>query len=259
MTVITAHRGGAGLWPENSLTAFRNAIGLTGLDAVELDVQACRDGALVVFHDPTLERTSSGTGRLVDHSFAAVRQCRLKDTAAEPPPTLDEVLGVLAPTTVELKLEIKVAPGAVGPDMVHRALEATDRHGMTARTLFMSFDRPAIDALRRLEPAVRFSQLSSWEAEDDVPAAMVRILDGAIAAGAAAIGIDNRPPDDPVQQVSLRAPLVARARAAGLRVGVWTVNGPEELRAWLADSVVDDVTTDWPDRALAIRRSAGPR
>ncbi len=258
MTRITAHRGGAGLWAENSLAAFRNAIGLAGLDAVELDVQACRDGALVVFHDPTLERTSSGTGRLLDHSFAAVRQCRLKDTAAEPPPTLDEVLDVLTPASVELKLEIKVAPGADASDMVRRCVEATDRYGMTLRTLFMSFDAPAIAVLRRLEPKVRFCQLASWEDQGE-GGAMMRILDDAAAAGAAAIGIDNRPPDDPAGQVALRAPLIARARAAGLRAGVWTVNRPEELRAWLADGVVDDVTTDWPDRALALRGRSGTR
>lgn len=252
MTLITAHRGGAGLWPENSLTAFRNAIGLPGLDAVELDVQACRDGALVVFHDATLERTSDGSGRVLDHPLPAIRQLHLKETAAEPPPTLDEVLDVLAPSGVDLKLEIKVAPGADASDMVRRCLEATDSHSMRARTLFMSFDRPAIEALRRQEPKVRFSVLSDWK-QDAGPDAMDKVLDGAIAAGAAAIGIDNRPPDDPDAQVALRAPLLARARAAGLGAAVWTVNTPQELRRWLTADAADDVTTDWPDRALALR------
>jgi glycerophosphoryl diester phosphodiesterase len=261
MTRITAHRGGAGLWPENSMAAFRNAIGLAGLDAVELDVQACRDGPLVVFHDATLERTSDGHGRLIDRTFAAVRQLRLKDTAAEPPPTLDEVLDMLAPSSVELKLEIKVEPGADASDMVARALEATARHAMTSRTLFMSFDRPAIEALRRLEPKVRFSQLGSWD-EDGGVAALTQLLDDAIAAGAAAFGFENSPPEDGTEQVALRKPLIAKARAAGLMAGVWTVNGAAELRAWLAAGVVDDVTTDWPERALAIRgplRSASDR
>ncbi len=255
MTLITAHRGGAGLWPENSMVAFRNAIALEGLDAVELDVQACRDGPLVVFHDETLERTSDGSGRLIERTFASVRQCHLKQTAAEPPPTLDEVLDVLAPSTVELKLEIKVAPGADASDMVRRALDSTARHGMTDRTLFMSFDRPAIEALRRLEPKVAFCWLAEWE-EPRGAAEVGKTVDAAIAAGAAAFGMAHRPPDDPAQQVALRRPLIAKARAAGLRAGVWTVNAPQELRAWLAPGVVDDVTTDWPDRALAIR---GPR
>ena len=56
---IAAHRGGARLWPENSLTAFRGALGL-GVDLVELDVHQTRDGEVVVLHDPTLERTTAG-------------------------------------------------------------------------------------------------------------------------------------------------------------------------------------------------------
>ena len=58
---IAAHRGGALLWPENSLTAFRSALAL-GVDLVELDVHLSRDGEVVVIHDPTLERTTSGQG-----------------------------------------------------------------------------------------------------------------------------------------------------------------------------------------------------
>lgn len=253
MTLITAHRGGAGLWPENSLTAFRNAVGLAGLDAVELDVQACSDGPLVVFHDPTLDRTTDADGRLIDTPFAAVRQARLANTDGEPPPTLDEVLEVLADTALELKLEIKLAPGADPIDMVRRSLDATDRHDWTDRTLFMSFDAPVIEALRRQARPLQFSVLSDWlEATGD----MDRFLDAAIAAGASAIGVNNRPPDTAADQVAIRSSVFERARAAGLRTGVWTVNPHDALAAWLNDGAVDDVTTDWPDRALQLRTSA---
>ena len=250
MTLITAHRGGAGLWPENSLTAFRNAVGLPGLDAIELDIQACSDGPLVVFHDPTLDRTTDAKGRLIDTPFAAVRQTRLAHTAGEPPPTLDEALEVLSGTALELKLEIKLAPGADAADMVRRCLEATDRHDWTGRTLFMSFDAPVIEALRRQAAPLQFSVLSEWmEAAGD----MDRFLDAAIAAGATAIGVNNLPPEAPADQVALRAPVFERARAAGLRMGVWTVNPPDALAVWLHEGAVDDVTTDWPDRALRLR------
>ena len=58
---LAAHRGGAGVWPENSLIAFRSAIAL-GVDDLELDVHLTADGDLVVIHDRTLERTTSGRG-----------------------------------------------------------------------------------------------------------------------------------------------------------------------------------------------------
>ena len=55
---IAAHRGGAGLWPEASLGAFRNAIAL-GVEFLEFDLHLTADGEVVVLHDPTLERTTT--------------------------------------------------------------------------------------------------------------------------------------------------------------------------------------------------------
>src|SRR2546422_9838987 len=57
MTRLAAHRGGARLWPENSLRAFRESLAL-GADLVELDVHLTADGALAVIHDATLRRTT---------------------------------------------------------------------------------------------------------------------------------------------------------------------------------------------------------
>ena len=51
-TLVAAHRGGAALWPENSLLAFRQALAL-GVDALELDLHMTADGEIVVLHDPT--------------------------------------------------------------------------------------------------------------------------------------------------------------------------------------------------------------
>ena len=61
------HRGGALVWPENSPTAFRNTAALP-VEQVEFDVHPTTDGRLAVFHDPTLERTSDGTGPVAAHS-----------------------------------------------------------------------------------------------------------------------------------------------------------------------------------------------
>ena len=61
-TLIAAHRGGAALWPENSLLAFREALAL-GVDALEFDLHMTADGEVVVLHDPTLDRTSTARAR----------------------------------------------------------------------------------------------------------------------------------------------------------------------------------------------------
>ena len=96
-TLLAAHRGGAALWPENSLLAFRNAIAL-GADFIEFDVHLSKDGELVVIHDPTLERTTTGGGPVKDRTVAELKALRLKDrtgaVTGETVPTLEEVVAV---------------------------------------------------------------------------------------------------------------------------------------------------------------------
>src|SRR5207244_11256705 len=77
MTRLAAHRGGARLWPENSLRAFRESLAL-GADLVELDVHLATDGALVVIHDATLRRTTDRRGRVRTRTAAELRRARLR-------------------------------------------------------------------------------------------------------------------------------------------------------------------------------------
>ena len=99
VTLLAAHRGGALLWPENSLLAFRNSVAL-GADFIEFDVHLSKDGELVVIHDPTLDRTTSGSGPVKGRTAAELKALRLKDKTGaltdESVPTLDEVVAVAA-------------------------------------------------------------------------------------------------------------------------------------------------------------------
>src|SRR5207247_750993 len=76
-TRLAAHRGGAALWPENSLRAFRESLAL-GADLVELDVHLTTDGALAVIHDATLRRTTDRRGRVRTRTAAELRRARLR-------------------------------------------------------------------------------------------------------------------------------------------------------------------------------------
>src|SRR5271170_5274630 len=68
-----AHQGGAREAPSSTLYAIETALS-AGADAIELDVHASADGVLVVCHDPTLDRTSNGSGRIADHSWAELER-----------------------------------------------------------------------------------------------------------------------------------------------------------------------------------------
>ncbi len=70
---LQAHRGAAGLAPENTLAAFRMALEL-GADGTEMDLQLTRDGVVVVIHDDTVDRTTDGRGRIGDLTLAEVKR-----------------------------------------------------------------------------------------------------------------------------------------------------------------------------------------
>jgi len=239
---IAAHRGGAALWPENSLTAFRGALAL-GVDLVELDVHQTRDGEVVVVHDPSLERTTTGHGALVAHAWPELAGVTVKGTAGEPLPRLPDVLALLRPTPVGLLLEIKTdAAGRPYPGIEARVLAHVTAADLAARTTVMAFEWETLGRLRALSPTIRLTGLLAQRG-----IAGVGGLDAA-AARLRALGAN----DLGIERTLLTPAAVRAARAAGLTIGVWTVNDPDELRDALAAGV-DYVTTDQPALALRLR------
>jgi glycerophosphoryl diester phosphodiesterase len=240
--LVAAHRGGALLWPENSLTAFRGALGL-GVDLVELDVHLTQDGEVVVIHDATLDRTTTGSGPVRDRAWADLEAVSLRGLPGESVPRLRDVLDLVRPTRVGLLVEIKAGPGgAAYRGIEEKVLALLEGAGLVSRSTVMAFDWPTLERLRRQAPALRLTGLLSQRGADrlgGVPAAVSRLRE----LGANDLGIER---------TLLSPAAVAAARGAGLTIGVWTVNDPEELDRALAAGV-DYVTTDRPDLALARR------
>ena len=215
---LIGHRGAAGHEPENTLRSVEAALRM-GVDAVEVDVHVI-DGRLMVIHDDRLERTTNGHGRLVDHSFAALRA--LDAGRGERIPTLDEVLdlvGARAEVVVELKGADTAAPVA--------ALLRARGPAAAAGVVVSSFDHVELARLRALLPTVRRGALVAG-----VPlryAAFARELD----AHSVHMSADF-----------LRVPFVDDARRRGMAVWVFTVNRADEaerLRALGVDGVFSDV------------------
>jgi glycerophosphoryl diester phosphodiesterase len=94
--LVSAHRGGAlPGYPENCIATFENTLRHT-FSVLEIDLQSSRDGHLVLHHDATLERTTTGTGRVEDRTLQELKELRLKDkdgnVTEHRMPTLDEAL-----------------------------------------------------------------------------------------------------------------------------------------------------------------------
>jgi glycerophosphoryl diester phosphodiesterase len=245
---VGAHRGGARLWPENSLLAFRNALGL-GVDYVETDVHLTADGTVVLIHDPTLDRTTTGRGPVGAATLADLAPLRLRgldgSATEERVPTLASLLELLAPTRTDLLLEVKVAANhARYPGIEERVLEVLRAAGFAPRVLAMAFERETVARFRALDPAIRTALLigRGQVIRGGVPAATS--LAWAVEVGAVAVGLDHR---------LLDAGVVAAARAAGLGIAAWTVDSERDLRR-VIDLGVDVVISDRPDVARRLLR-----
>ena len=255
---VIGHRGAAARAPENTLAGLRRAKQL-GCEAVEFDVRLSADGALVLCHDATLDRTTTARGRVSAQSLAELRGwdagVRFDPIfAGERVPTLDEALLLAAELDLVANIEVKADRGR---DYATAAAVTATLHrlrGQIGPVLVSSFLPNAVATLRSLAP--------------EIPRGMLFVLvprggaETALRLGCAAIGADHR---------RLRPRRVAEIRAAGYPLLAYTVNDPARARlllAWGVTSVFSDIPDiishvaagDRPDRnkSRSVRADAAP-
>lgn len=151
---LIAHRGGPVYEPENTMAAFRHAIGV-GVDWVEMDVQRTKDGVLVVIHDETVDRTTDGTGEVGDMTLEQIR--RLDAGNGEQVPNFVEVIELAREAGVGLLPEAKspnLYPG-IEEDLVNALREGN----YAQKTVIQSFDLDALEALLRVDEAIQVCPL----------------------------------------------------------------------------------------------------
>lgn len=241
-----AHRGGSERWPENTREAFEGAYAL-GYRWIETDVHRSADGELVVFHDATLDRTTDGTGPVNARTVAELRELdaghrftvdgktfpfRGRDVRIL---TLEEAFA-LAP---DLRLNVEMK----GDDLRLPALlhDFIDAHGVHDRVLAAS----ANDAL-----TARFRELNSRVPTSPGMRGILRFWMGVKTGFHARYPFQalQVPPRHGLLRV-VDANFVRDAHARDLRVHVWTVNDPLEMRRLHALGV-DAIMTDRPEVLL---------
>ena len=251
--LIAAHRGGAALWPENSLLAFKNALAL-GVDFLETDVHLTADGEVVILHDPTLDRTTTGTGPLAARRLADLAPIRLRAADGTPTderlPTLVQLLDLLSShpprgegsrvggPPARLLLEIKVdAARRPYPGIEDKVLALIRGRGLTSRVLIMAFQPDTLRRVHALDPAIPSVLLVGRARMERDPIAA--IVQEALDVRATHLGVDHR---------AIDAATVAAAREATLTLASWTVNAEFDLRRMI-DLGVNVLITDRPDLA----------
>jgi glycerophosphoryl diester phosphodiesterase len=239
---IIGHRGARGLWPENSLSGFRNALAL-GVDGIELDVHPSADGTLVVIHDPTLERTTEGAGPVAARTAAELGATRLEGGDGEGVPTLDAVLDNHSGSGIELHIEIKKdAAHRPYPGLERRVAEAVAARGLDDAIL-TSFDLEVLAELRRVRPKGRL--LASVDRRSATAAGRPEAqLDRFAAIGVELVAVEK--------SFLAEHETLYRRRLGADRIGAWVVNDPSDIARWIG-APVRYITTDRPDLVLAAR------
>ncbi len=256
--LVIAHRGGAGLWPENTIYAFERAKEL-GVDVLEMDVRVTADGVLVVMHDGTLERTTDGSGLINKLTLAQLKKL---DAAFHWSPDDGRSFplrgrGVHVPTLQEVfktfsGIRFNIEPKQAEPSLVKPLCRMIRESGMTKKVMVGSFSAQVLDEFRE-ECAEVATSASPAEVSDFLAMKNGR-PENARRLNAQALQI----PEYILGRSVLTREFVEAAHALELQVHPWTINDEESMKR-LIELGVDGIITDYPDRLMALLRgrSAG--
>jgi glycerophosphoryl diester phosphodiesterase len=243
--LVIAHRGFSGQAPENTLIAFKNAMDL-GCDMIELDIHLSKDREVVVMHDDTLNRTTTGQGRIADFTLNELKKLDAgswlgAQFSDERIPTLKEVLK-LSKDKIPVNIEIKHSKEGKYPieELAEKALKEVKEVGMINQVNFFSFNSIALKRIRDKEPKAWVTLLyhEAWKFPRDI----------------------TKGEDYPIlglRDKHLTKEGIAQSHQQGLQVYVWTVDAPEEMEKFI-NWGVDGIITNHPDRLIKILKARYP-
>lgn len=232
--VIVAHRGGAGLGMENSLSCIDKGIE-AGADMIEIDIHLTADNQVVVCHDRKVNRTTNGKGKIAKMTLAEIQQLHLLDSDGKPSdetmPTLEQVLE-LCKGRCGLLIEIKKKKGLYeGIEAIADSL--VKQYGMQDQVVFQSFNDEVLFKLHELDPTLRLEKLLFYKNGGHV-------FDGTFSAYFPEkydfVASFN------ICRFFVTQRFIRKMHEAGKEVKVWTVDKPKKV-----PTGVDGIITNRPD------------
>ena len=245
---VIAHRGGAGLRPENTMAAFTHSMDL-GVDVLDMDLRQSKDGALIILHDRKVDRTTDGHGRADGLTLAQLQRLdagyRFSAGGASNPfrgkqitiPTLDEVFTAFPDE--RFIVEIKDDSDALALAFC----QTINRFNFEQQVMVASFRDGPLETFRRACPQVATS--AAFGAGLKFTLLHWLRLDVAYHPTHQAFQFPQRL--GKIEPVDQR--FVERAHAHNVEVYIWTVNEADDMRQ-LIDIGIDGLTTDYPDRLI---------
>lgn len=220
---LTAHRGYAGLFPENTVAAAVGASRL-GADRLEIDLEATEDGEIVVFHDARLDDLTDESGAVGETDSETVLQAEVLGSG-ETVPTLAEVLDATDPA-VTVNLEFKDAGPLTWEEFTERTLEIARQY--PGEFYASSFDPDALRAVRDVDDTVGVAPIFAENRDENVE--LARELD------AEAMNLHHGLIDEE---------FVEMAHEEGRELNVWTIDS-WQVATDPIDAGVDGLIADYP-------------
>jgi glycerophosphoryl diester phosphodiesterase len=236
--LIVGHRGASAVAPENTMSAFREAI-TVGAHGIEFDVRLASDSVPVVIHDSTLRRTG-GVNRYVGEltsqelSEVDVGSWFAPRFANERVPRLAELFDLFQTNDLSLYLEMKCDSPAEYRPLAEACSRLIDEYSFKERVVVECFQLPALEVLKAIDPDIKTAALFDRVLTDQ------SIITRATEIRAMAVALHHR---------LGRKGLVERVKQAGLHVAVWTVDDPIWLDRARAIGI-DALITNDPARML---------
>lgn len=236
--ILLAHRGDLANAPENTLPSFSQAI-QKGADGVELDAKLTADGHVIVIHDPTVDRTTNGSGKVASFTLEAIRELDAgawfdSQFAGTKVPLLEEVFETVGRNKL---INIELTNYSSPKDgLTQKVCELIKRHNNGQQIIFSSFFSSNLKIAAQVLP--------------DVPRGLLA-MPGLLGLWARSFGFmfgDYQALHPHISSTSKEQ--VSRAHRVKRRVHVWTANTPEEvnrLKEWGADGIFTD------DPAVAVK------
>ncbi len=242
MTLIIGHRGASGYAPENTMPAFELAVS-QNVDGLEFDVHLSKDGIPVVIHDRTIERTTGGSGLVVEYTASQLQQFDAgswygEQFAGAKIPLLTEVLGFCKSIGKDLLINIELKAGSIMyPNIEETVISRVKEYHLDDQVIISSFDHHGLQRVKEIDPNIKTGVLytASW-----IKPWRYREL----------LNFNALHP----AWYTLSPELVTNAHQAGLAVHTFTVNDTDYVPQMIMMGV-DGIITDYPDRLIRIRDS----
>ncbi|MBQ0959210.1 glycerophosphodiester phosphodiesterase [Ideonella sp. 4Y11] len=293
---LQSHRGGRGLWPENTLAAFERSIRL-GVTTLEMDAAVTADGVVVIHHDRALNKAivRDAEGRFLTRDDLLIHRLSLAEVKrhdvgrhdsstkygrdfpdqqaidGQRIPTLAEVFELVRRLgakdihfDIETKLDPRYPEDTLAPEpFVDALLSVIRAHGMTPRVMVQSFDWRTLQLLHKKQPGLRtmyltmdFPDYSTVRDGTWTAGHLVKDHGGSVPRAIRASAGDAPGVIWGVNHRNLTPALLKEARGLGLVVIPWTINDQARM-AELIDWGVDGIITDYPDRLRAVMTDKG--